>query len=460
MPPVREGQTPHRRSSIIVVSDDGHDPSDSDPFGAMNQFMQDISRMFTQPGGGAGWDRAAQIAASIANEGRTESNVDPLERAAIEQLARVAELQIAAVTGREHDAVIVEPLNRGQWAKRFLDDEHPLLEGLSGSIGAALRAQLGQLQADADGEGLADLGLPQIPGMTPDALMRQMMDMLGPSLLSMMAGSTAGHLASRALGHYELPLPRSQNGPLTLVLDNADTFADDWSLPKESIRLWVCLSDVAHHGVLTIPHVRAHLDSLLGSYVNSFSQDPAQIERRLAESGLVDDLMSGSEPELEAMQRLAGDPEVLLAAMQSDEQRHLQPQIEAVVATIEGYVDRLLDRLGSRLIPDYDRVTEALRRRRVEAGPASRFVERLFGLGLSQATFDRGIAFVDGVVERAGDEALEQLWSDVDHLPTPNELDAPGLWLARLGIDATDVDLADEIIEIPDFIDFDDDPPS
>ncbi len=357
------------------------------------------------------------------------------------------------MTGRAVDEPVrVEPLNRAQWSRRFLDDERPLLEQLSGSIGAALQAQLGELEAD--GDGLADLGLPQVPGMSPDAMLRQMMSMMGPMLLGMMAGSTAGHLATRAMGHYELPLPRPTRGPLTLVLSNVDAFADDWSLPRDGIRLWVCLSDVAHHQVLSIPHVRAHLDDLLSQYVSAFSEDPREIERRMESLG-IEGLDGGSEPELEALQRLAGNPEVLLGAMQSDEQRALVPRLEAVVATVEGYVDWVLDRIGARLIPDYDRATEALRRRRVEAGPASRFVERLFGLELSQATFDRGAAFVDGIVARAGEAALAELWSSPDTLPTPAELDAPGLWLARVGIDADELDLDGVNFEVPDFPDLD-----
>jgi putative hydrolase len=382
--------------------------------------------------------------------------VDPLERNAVEQLARVAELQVAEVTGRAVDEPVrLEPLNRAQWSRRFLDDERPLLERLSGSIGAALRAQLGEL--DADGDGLADLGLPQVPGLSPEAMMRQMMEMMGPMLLGMMAGSTAGHLATRALGHYELPLPRPTGGPLTMVLANVDGFADDWSLPRDGIRLWVCCSDVAHHQVLTLPHVRSHLDQLLTEYVSAFSQDPREIEQRMRELGVdgLEDLGAGSEPELEALQRLAGNPDVLLGAMQSDRQRELMPRIEAVVATVEGYVDWVLDRIGARLIPDYERATEALRRRRVEAGPASRFVEHLFGLELSQATFDRGSAFVDGVVERAGDDALTRLWTDVESLPTPAELDAPGLWLARMGIESGELDLDGVSFEVPDFPDLD-----
>jgi uncharacterized protein (DUF2342 family) len=68
----------------------------------------------------------------------------------------------------------------------------------------------------------------------------------------------------------------------------------------------------------------------------------------------------------------------------------------------------------------------------VEASDGDRFVERLLGLQLGQAQYDRGAAFVRGVVERAGDEALARLWVSPRELPTPAEVDAPGLWLARI----------------------------
>jgi putative hydrolase len=432
----------------------GSDPSgDDNPFESMNFFLQDLSKMFAGRPAGS-WDTALQLAGAIATEGQPEPNVDPADRLAIEQLARVAELHVGEVTGRSvEEPVRIEALNRTQWAKRFLDEERPLLEELSGSIGAALQSQLGDLGSEDFTE--IDLQQPTLPGMPPEALIKQLMGMMGPMLLGMMAGSTAGHLATRALGHYELPLPRPAHEPLTLVLRNVDEFADDWTLPREAIRLWVCLSDVAHQHVLNLEHVRAHLDGLLGEYVSAFSQDPAEIERRMRGLGIDEDL-GGSEPELEALQRLAGDPDVLLSAMQSEAQLLLMPRIAAVVATVEGYVDWVLDTLGGRLIPEYDRVTEALRRRRAEAGPASRFVERLFGLELSQGTFDRGSLFVDGIVERSGTQALSQLWTDEAHLPTPAELDAPGLWLARVGIESHDLDLDDlPEFEIPDFPDMD-----
>jgi uncharacterized protein (DUF2342 family) len=100
-----------------------------------------------------------------------------------------------------------------------------------------------------------------------------------------------------------------------------------------------------------------------------------------------------------------------------------------------GYVDYVLDTVGRRLISSYDMVTEALRRRRVEATEADRFVGRLLGLEVGQAQYDRGAAFVRGIVERADNESLSRLWRSDRELPTPAELDAPGLWLARLEYD-------------------------
>ena len=61
-------------------------------------------------------------------------------------------------------------------------------------------------------------------------------------------------------------------------------------------------------------------------------------------------------------------------------------------------------------------------------------MERILGLDLTQEQVDRGTAFVDGVVDRSGADGLARLWSDTRHLPTPAEVDAPGLWLARIDL--------------------------
>ena len=76
------------------------------------------------------------------------------------------------------------------------------------------------------------------------------------------------------------------------------------------------------------------------------------------------------------------------------------------------------------------------RRRRFTSSAGDKFVEKLFGVEITSELVDRGAAFVAGVVERAGEPALARLWTDPTALPTPSEVEAPGLWLARIDLPA------------------------
>ena len=392
-----------------------------DPFEGM-PFFGDIARLLGQQGGGA-WDSARQLAVTVATGGTSEPNVDPVERMRIEQLARVADLRVADATGLTTSvggrAVSVLPVNRTRWVMDSLDAYRPLVERLAEALGPS----------DTD---IDDGDEPMEPGDPMAGMFSGMLEMFQPMVLAMTAGSMVGHLAQRTFGQYDLPIPRPITGPnadeLLLVVPNLDEFAEEWSLAAEDLRLWICVHEVAHHAVLGVPHVRARMDELLLEYVSSFRNDPSALEDRIGQIDLADPAA------LANLQEVIGSPDVILGAITSPEQDRLRPQLEALVAMVEGVVDHVVDVVGGELIADYPMLTEALRRRRVEAAEADRFVERLFGLELGQATYDRGNTFVAGVLQRAGQDGLRRLWERAEMLPTPAEVDAPGLWLARIDL--------------------------
>jgi putative hydrolase len=372
----------------------------------------DLAKLFSQQGP-IGWDAARQLALSIATDGGEEGNVDPLERIRLEQLARIAELHVGNATGLPTSfggtGISILPVTRGQWATTTLESWRPLFERLASSL------------------------TPPAPPTTPDpsdplSFMAPLMAMMGPMMMGMTAGSMIGHLSRRSFGQYDLPVPRVAKDDLMVIPANFETFASEWSIPADDLRLWVCAQEIAMHSVLRIPHVRATVEEFLSAYAAGFEPDPNALEDRL---GSMEFDMSDPSS-MSGMQSMFGDPELLLGAIQSQAQRDMLPKFEALIAAIVGYVDHIVDAVGSSLLSNTTMISEAVRRRRVEADDSDRFVERLFGLELTQATYDRGAAFVAGIVERAGNDGLVRLWESERTLPTPTELEAPGLWLARI----------------------------
>ncbi len=394
------------------MSDPG--PLGDNPFQGL-PFFGDLAKML----GGQGplsWDTAKQFAMHLATGGVPEANVDPLERIRWAELARVADLHVAATTGLATSLtgrpVEVVPVTPSAWALRSLEAYRPLFELLATALGSGSSPGI-------DDDETGDPGAAMLAGL---------LAMVAPMMLGMSAGSMVGHLATRSFGQYDLPIPRPPSDELQVVATTVATFGNDWELPADDLRLYVSLSEITHHALLGVPHLRDELQRLISAYVGGFRPNPHALEEKLGGLELSDP--SG----LAGLQQAFADPEVLLGAAGTPEQEATATRLDALVAVLVGVVDHTMDTIGHRLIASYPRLTEAVRRRRVEADEGDRFVARLLGLRLTQDQVERGQRFVSGVVERAGEDGLARLYRSARELPTPNEVNAPGLWLARIDL--------------------------
>jgi putative hydrolase len=171
--------------------------------------------------------------------------------------------------------------------------------------------------------------------------------------------------------------------------------------------------------------VQDRLVALATEYVSGYALDPDAIEGALGD-------LDPSDPE--TLQNIARDPRHLLEAMQTDAQRSVLPRLQNLIAVLEGYADAILEQVGEPLVPSFGRIHEAMQRHRLERGAAERTVELLLGLEIGREHYEQGQAFCAGVVERAGIEGLNRLFEREEHVPTPAEIEAPGLWLARIDL--------------------------
>jgi len=370
-----------------------------------------------QSPGPVNWEVARQVAGWVALGGGQEAPVDGAAQAQFDELARAAQTHVVAETGLASTfAVPTRTIGRQAWAELHLDALRPVLTALATNLGRAMQEPGGGPLPGLPGE--------EAGGADPFA---GLVGMLAPALLGLQAGSMIGHLATHALGRYDLPLPTSDDPSLCFVVANVDAFEEAWSLPRDDLRFAVALHEVVHAAERSVPWVRDRLVALATRYVSGYELDEDAFEARF---GRIDPADPSSFSEI------AADPATLVGAMQTPAQREVLADLQALVSVLAGYADDVLRRVGRRLIGSFDQIQEALQRHRLEQGEAGRFVELLLGVAVDREHYERGSAFCAGVVEREGPDALNRLWEGEAMLPTRSELEAPGLWLARIDMPA------------------------
>jgi putative hydrolase len=375
------------------------DQGDSNPFQSL---LGDLMNMLGSNGPNQ-WEMVRSFALNVATGGEPESNVDPVQRIRLEQLARVSELNVTEATGMPVSSdgrrLTCVPVGRGDWTQRALESWRPVLTAMTPQAGPAPAPT--DLPTDAFG------GDDPMGGLS--SLIGQWATTLGPMLFGLQVGSVVGHLSQRALGQYPLAIPWAPSDELVLVTANIATFAEDWSLPEEEALLWVCARELASHSVLARPSVRARMDELLTAMAESSAHAQQDLVGRLG--GLsgpegLEGLGGAGGMDLESLQGMFDDPEALLGELLTPESRHTSDQLTSLAVVIDAYADHVATTVGQKLVGSHSQLAEAWYRRRTERGKGEEAAGALFGLDLEQAQVDRGRAFVSGVIERAGDEGL------------------------------------------------------
>lgn len=395
----------------------------SNPFGFD---LSELLRML-QSQGPVNLDVARQVASVVAaggpegGEPHPEPPVDAAAAADWDGLVRAAQSAVAERTGIAGALTVPSScVTRQEWALGTLDGLAPVLESLAGALGPA---------GGAAGDPLA--AAPE--SGAEDAFASMFLGTLMPVLLGVWSGWMIGSLGHHALGQYELPLPLTGPPRLAFVARNVDEFAAEWSLPPDELRYALALRETVHGAQRTVPWVRERLVELAVDYVGAYELRADALEEHLGSLDLTDPAAMQAFGDPSALGAL-GDPSELLGAMRSDGQVPLLEALQRFVSVVEGYADLVVEELGTRMVPAHARIDEAIRRHRLERGDAAAFVDRLLGLELDREHYDQGLAFCRGVVERAGADGLNRLWESAAMFPTRAELEAPGLWLARIDL--------------------------
>ena len=390
-------------------------PQDPNDFSASGiPFFEQIAKAMSSAGP-VQWDMARQFAMMTATNSNAEPNVEPTSRIAIHQLASVADLHVRDVTGLSTSDTTQPPaidvVTRSTWVHHTIEAFKFYFSDFTGNSVSTNSAEILELESN---------------GM--DAMMSNLTKMMAPAMLGMSVGSMIGQLSLRTFGQYDLPLPREPKSQLLFVARNSEEFAKDWSIKVDDMQMWLLIQELTFHALFRINFVRDAVTNLVKQHVAGFHPNPNALGQRLTNIDVTD-----TDPAA-MMQKLLGDPTLLLGNERSAIQQALAPKLDAIICVIICYVDHVVDTVANRILGNGAQISEAFRRRRVESSSQDQYVERLFGIYLTDDQIDRGDKFIAGVIERAGETGLTRLWARDGNLPTPNEIAAPGLWIERINL--------------------------
>ena len=336
------------------------------------------------------WTLASQIAQFVAGKPETV----PLG-AKLADASEESERLVTAYTRlRPSDPLPrAEAVGRPEWIEANLASMSDLLDSVTERVTDRLGALRGPLQAAAG------------------------------YLLAAEIGVVVGYLSQRVLGQYEVVLldPDSK-GRLLFVEPNIADAAKTMGAgvdPDEFLR-WVALHETTHAVQFGgVPWLRPHLAGLVRELTGALSLDPGKLFSGLPGlddlKGLLDAVREGG----------------VAALMLNPEQRDLVDRVQAFMAVLEGYAEHVMDAVGADVIPNLPELRAGLQRRRADRTGLLRVFEKMIGMDLKMRQYEQGKRFCDGVVELAGIEGLNRVWTGPELFPTMAELDDPAGWLER-----------------------------
>ena len=347
------------------------------------------------------WRVAERVAAGRVR--RAPGTLDPLELRRAEPIYAAAMFDIVPALSRALDTELPGIVERSGVVDRetWVHANVATFAGLMGKVEA----------------GLLDQIIP--PGA---GLIKATMAIANRMITTRQVGYLLGFLGQRVLGQYDLAMLSAESTPgrLLFVDENIRRTAAILDVPLNPFRTWIALHETTHAFEFEAhPWLRPYLAERLERQLASLSSSA---------SGLSRDALG----RLGRTLRGAGSGEHWMEGLMSDEQRREFREVQAVMSLLEGFGDYMMDEVGRDLVPEVEMISARFHARREQRTAFERAMMRITGMDLKMEQYRRGEEFVAAIARTGGAAALRTLWLGPQTLPSPEEIDQPSLWLARV----------------------------
>lgn len=345
------------------------------------------------------WELARQVGVALASYDEQAAEDRDVAQRELEEMSRAATVEAETFSGLVSGSVApVEAVSRAQWVEgnigsfKFL--MNPLAKKMSPGAEVPLPGGAGQI-------------LQQVSGV----------------FLGLQTGFVLGYLGRHVIGQYEISLPAPDGSKLLYVVSNLAAVERDWELDPKEFRYWIALHEVTHHLEFSRPWVRNYFHAQVRTLIDSLDFDPTRMQSAFEGIEMLDP---------ERLAQALQDPERLIQAAWTPLSKDAMARLQAFMTLVEGYATFVMDAVGARVLKDHPRLKEVMDRRKREASPGDVLLERLLGLELKRKQYEEGVKFCRYVAGVRDVASLNHAWDNTESLPTPEEINDPDAWIARV----------------------------
>jgi putative hydrolase len=377
------------------------------PFGDIPLFRE-IQRILASDQGPVNYEIARQVAGTIATQ-KEDPSPTPEAKQELADAVRSSEQLLVGYTRIQLDEPLrVALMGRATWVLESLNGWKWLFDAL------AVRLTEG-MAPGAAGEGAEE-----------SDPMATVMKQITPLLMGIQTGTLVGHLANEALGRYDLPIPREDDGSLFFVTPNISALADEYQVGVSAFHKWLALNESARHLVaMSRPWTIKYFRSLIVELTAAIEIDMSDLERRLIE------LQSGS---MEALQEGIGG-EHFMPLVPNERHRMASQRLRSFNAIFDGYGSHAAAQVAGHLVADDDKVAEAMARYQASPSEGRTMLAGILGIERDRSLETAGSTFCAAVVKMRGMDSLNKVWDAPDNLPTMDEIKDPFAWMERVLVD-------------------------
>jgi coenzyme F420 biosynthesis associated uncharacterized protein len=315
------------------------------------------------------------------------------------------------VTADDAAAAVVELREGATRSTPLVRDYTHLLAG-EGTAPVLVVDRSGWVQANADG--FAKILTPIVDKLAekkgvPSGLSAT----IGSRVTGAEVGLMLGFLGTKVLGQFDPFF--APHGRLLLVAPNVVHVEREIGADPHDFRLWVCLHEETHRVQFTAnPWLGEHLLGEMNKVADSIEP-----------SAVMDGLRR-------AAGAIRGGTGSVLDLVSTPEQKEILDRVTGVMSLLEGHADVVMDGVGPTVIPSVAQIRKKFNQRRQGVGTLDKLLRRLLGLDAKMAQYRDGAVFVRHVVDKAGMDQFNAVWSGPEALPSKAEITDPDAWIARV----------------------------